>query len=103
MRERFADVVRILLTTAPHDPVVAEQLEPATELYRASIVTIAERLAELGPLREGTDVAHAADVLWFYFGYSSYYTLHDENGWTYEHAERWLAEQACRELLTSVA
>jgi len=40
------------------------------------------------------------DILWFYFGYASYFTLHDENGWSYERAERWLADQACRELLS---
>jgi hypothetical protein len=61
--------------------------------------TIAKRLAEIGGLRDGIDPAHATDVLWFYFGYSSCFTLHDNNGWTYEQAEHWLAEQACRELL----
>jgi hypothetical protein len=39
------------------------------------------------------------DLLWFHFGYGSLFTLHDDNGWSYERAERWLAEQACRELL----
>jgi hypothetical protein len=39
------------------------------------------------------------DVLWFYFGHGSYFTLHDENGCSYERAERWLADQACRKLL----
>lgn len=91
--------MRILVTTAPHDPGVAKQLQPATDLYRATTVAIAKRLEELGGLREGIDAAHAADVLWFYFGYSSYFTLHDDNGWTYERAEHWLAGQACHELL----
>jgi AcrR family transcriptional regulator len=99
MRQDFADVIRILLTTAPHDPSVAARLEPATKLYRDSIAAIAGRLAELGPLREGVDVRHATDVLWFYFGYSSYFTLHEENGWSYDRAEQWLAEQARRDLL----
>ena len=42
-------------------------------------------------------------MLWFYFGYSSYFTLHDDNGWSYRRAERWLAGQARRELLFSPA
>jgi AcrR family transcriptional regulator len=100
-REQFGDVMRILLTTAPHDPAVAEQLEPATELYRATVVKVANRLVKLGGLRAGADAAYAADVLWFYFGYASYFTLHDDNGWTYERAEHWLAEQTCRALLQS--
>jgi AcrR family transcriptional regulator len=98
-REQFGDVMRILVTTAPHDQGVAELLRPATELYRATTVAVAERIAELGGLRPGVDVALAADALWFYFGYSSYFTLHDDNGWTYERAEHWLAEQAGREVL----
>jgi AcrR family transcriptional regulator len=99
MRQQFADVIRILVTTAPHDPGVAAQLKPATELYRTSIDMIAARLASLGALREGTEVVYAADVLWFYFGYSSYSTLHNENGWPYHRAEHWLAEQAIRDVL----
>jgi hypothetical protein len=47
------------------------------------------------------DASYAVDVLWFYFGYASYFTLHDDNGWSYARAERWLADQACRELLGS--
>ena len=99
MREQFADVIRVMLSTAPHDPVVAGQLTSATAVYRAAFVPIAERLAQLGALRPGTDTGHAVDVLWFYFGYSSYFTLHDDNGWSYQRAQHWLAEQARRELL----
>jgi AcrR family transcriptional regulator len=100
MREQWADVIRILLTTAPHDSGVADQLEPSTRFYRDCIATIAQRLADLGALREGVDVAYATDILWFYFGYGSLFTLHEENGWTYDQAERWLASQATRELLS---
>jgi hypothetical protein len=42
---------------------------------------------------------YATDVLWFYFGYSSLSTLHDENSWAYDEAEQWLADQATRELI----
>ena len=100
MREQFADVIRVMLATAPHDQAIAGQLASATAVYRAAFVPIAERLAQLGALRDGIDTAHAVDVLWFYFGYSSYFTLHDDNGWSYQQAERWLAGQARRELLS---
>jgi len=100
MREQFADVIRVMLAIAPHDQAVAGQLAAATAVYRAAFVPIAERLAQLGALRDGIDTAHAVDVLWFYFGYSSYFTLHDDNGWSYQRAERWLAGQARRELLS---
>jgi len=45
-------------------------------------------------------VAETVDLLWFYFGYSSYFTLHDDNGWSYERAEHWLADQAIAALLS---
>jgi AcrR family transcriptional regulator len=101
MREEWADVMRLLLTTAPNDPKVAEQLRAATRVYRGAFAPIAQRLSDLGALRPDLDVEQAVDLLWFYFGYSSLFTLHDDNRWSYERAEQWLAEQACRELLTS--
>jgi AcrR family transcriptional regulator len=98
-RERFGDLMRVLLTTAPHDAGVAEQLAGVTKVYRGSFVEFAKRLVELGALRDGVDEKYAVDMLWFYFGYSSYFTLHDDNEWSYKQAEQWLVEQACNELL----
>ena len=72
-------------------------LEPSGE--QECIAEIAQRLADLGALRTEIDAGYAADVLWLYFGYSSLYVLHHENGWPYERAELWLATQAARELL----
>ena len=100
MREAYVDVIRVMLATAPHDPAVAEQERAATAIYRQALVPIAQRLAQLGELRPGINAADAADLLWFYFGYSSYFTLHDDNGWSYERAERWLADQAAAALLS---
>jgi AcrR family transcriptional regulator len=100
-RERFGDLMRILLTTAPQNPEVAVQLDNATRVYRQSLAAFARRMAELGALREGIDEQYAVDMLWFYFGYSSYFTLHDDNGWSYRRAEEWLVEQASRELLAN--
>src|ERR1700733_9145952 len=99
MRERWDDVVRIFLTTAPHDAGVAEQFAPFTEFYRQCIAAIGQRLADLDALREGLDAVYATDILWLYFGYGSLSTLHHDNGWTYDRAEHWLATQAARELL----
>jgi AcrR family transcriptional regulator len=101
MREEWSDVIRLLLTTAPHDSDVAEQLRSATDTYRAAFVPVAKRLAKLSALRPDINVPTAVDLLWFYFGYSSYFTLHDDNHWSYERAEQWLADQACRTLLVA--
>lgn len=100
MREAYVDVIRVMLATAPHDEAVAKQEHAATATYRAALVPIAERLVQLGGLKSGLSTADAVDLLWFYFGYSSYFTLHDDNGWSYERAEHWLADQAIAALLS---
>lgn len=99
MREESGDIMRLLLNTAPHDTAVFESLGIATTRYRKALASVARRLMDLGVLREGFDVDEAVDVLWFYFGYSGLFTLHDENGWSYERAERWLCSEASRALL----
>jgi AcrR family transcriptional regulator len=99
MREAYVDVIRVMLTTAPHDEAIAKQEQAATAIYRNALVPIAERLIELGGIRPGIRASDAVDLLWFYFGYSSYFTLHDDNGWSYERAEHWLADQAIVALL----
>ena len=93
--------MRVLLTTAPHDEALSESLQAATAKYRQAFVPIAHRLSDLRALRDGMDAKQAVDVFWFYFGYSGFFTLHDENGWSYERAELWLAEEASRALLQS--
>src|ERR1700716_2437413 len=99
MREEFGDIMRVLLNTAPHDKAVFESLAIATTRYRTAFAPIARRLMDLGALREDLDPNQAVDVFWFYFGYSGLFTLHDENGWSYERAEHWLCSEARRALL----
>jgi AcrR family transcriptional regulator len=101
MREEFNDIIRVLLATAPNDRTVAESFASATARYRQAFRPIAQRLSDLDALRDGVDVTQAIDVFWFYFGYSAFSTLHDDNGWSYERAEQWLCEAASRTLLHS--
>ncbi len=101
MREQYADIMRVMLATAPHDEAVATALQAATAVYRKAFIPIAERLMRLDALRRELDITSAVDLFWFYFGYTSYFTLHDDNGWSYDRAERWLADRACRDLLSS--
>jgi hypothetical protein len=48
--QRYADIMRVMLTTAPHDRQVAAALRRATSVYRRAFVPIADRLATLGVL-----------------------------------------------------
>ncbi|WP_040580201.1 TetR/AcrR family transcriptional regulator [Methyloferula stellata] len=99
MRENYEDIIRVMITTAPHDQGAASTLAMATKDCRQSFVPVAERLFNLGALQDGMDVNHAVDVFWFYLGYSGLFTLRDDNGWSYERAEQWLCEQTSRALL----
>jgi AcrR family transcriptional regulator len=94
IREEFGDTIRVAITTAPHDQAVFQSLADATAQYRQAFVPIAQRLLDLGALHEGMDVNQAVDVFWFYFGYAALFTLHDDNGWSWERAEQWLCDQA---------
>lgn len=98
LREQFGDIMRLALTTAPHDRAAAGQVEKATALYRQAFVPVAARLAQLGALGPDIDVTDAVDILWFNFGYASYFVLCEDNKWSYDRAERWLADQAMRQL-----
>jgi AcrR family transcriptional regulator len=92
VREEWGDVMRVVLATAPHDEDAAAGLAMATRRYRAAFRLVADRLVELGRTDLGRD--RIVDILWFYFGYASYFTLHDDNGWSYAEAEQWLLAQA---------
>ena len=99
LREEFGDIIHVMLDAAPHDQTVAENLAIATARYRKSFILITERLVTLHALRPELTFEEAVDVLWFYFGYWGYFTLHNENKWTYEKAEQWLVEAAMQALL----
>ena len=103
IREDFGDIVILMLATAPHDKDVSENLKRATARYRKAIRAVVRHLVKLQALREGMSEEHAVDVLWFYFGYWGLYSLHVENGWDYERAEKWLCDAAVHALLRKEA
>lgn len=99
MREEYGDIMRTLVATAPNDEAVATIMREANVVYRDALTRISQRIAEVGTLREGLDASRATDVLWLYFGYAGLFVMHDDNGWTWDEAEEWLADQAIRALL----
>lgn len=46
-REEHGSVIRVLLTTAPHDETAAEGLRSSTKRYRSTLAAIAKHLHEL--------------------------------------------------------
>ena len=99
-RETFAewaDLMRVVTDTAPHEPAAAESLRVAQESQRNGLGCAARRLESLGALRITVD--EATDVLYFYLGNASYVTLTGDNGWSLDHAERWLLSALRKALL----
>jgi AcrR family transcriptional regulator len=94
MREDYGDIMRMVLATAPHNAAVGDDLAIANKRYRDAIGTLAVRLHEVGGLRPDMTVQDATDTLWFFLGYSGYFTLVDDLGWSYDRAEQWLLRQA---------
>ena len=94
MRSDWGDVMKIVLATAPLDETAAATLRTATDRYRAGTLLAARRLADLGALKPGLRIDDANDMLWFYFGYSRFFTLMEDNAWSADRAEEWLREMA---------
>ncbi|MDR7275396.1 TetR/AcrR family transcriptional regulator [Catenuloplanes atrovinosus] len=86
--EAWADLMRVVTDTAPHEPAAAESLRVAQEGLRSGLALGARRLESLGALRLGVD--QATDVLYYYLGTTSWSTLTGDNAWTLDRAERWL-------------
>jgi AcrR family transcriptional regulator len=98
VREQYGDVMRVLLATAAHESSVAAGLQRTTARYQETMQRIAGHLDGLGALPPQMQQQEAADVLWFYFGYSGYFTLTDDSGWDLDRAHRWLRDQCARAL-----
>jgi AcrR family transcriptional regulator len=101
MRCDWGDVMKIVLATAPLDETAAATLRTATDRYRAGTHLAARRLADLGALKPGLRIDDANDILWFYFGYSGFFTLMEDNAWSADRAEEWLREMAAIAVLGS--
>ncbi|GLE54205.1 TetR/AcrR family transcriptional regulator [Mycobacterium montefiorense] len=99
MRQDYGDIMRVVIAAAPHDSTAAEGLALGTRRYREGNGIAARRIAELGGLRDGMDAAAALDIMWFYLGYAGFFTLVDDNGWSYAKAEEWLCHTVSQAVL----
>jgi len=99
MRRDWGDVMKIGLATAPLDVSAADTFRVGTDRYRAGLRAAAVKLADLQALKPGITVDEATDQLWFFFGYSAFFTLTEDNGWSPERTEGWLGELAAHSLL----
>jgi AcrR family transcriptional regulator len=100
MRRDYGDIMKLVIATAPHDPTAAEGFALATSRWRSFFEEcVAPRLNDLGGLRQDIDPDTARDILWLYLGYAGYFTLVEDNGWSYDRAETWLYDAVRQALL----
>ncbi|MEU8821354.1 hypothetical protein [Actinoplanes sp. NPDC048796] len=103
-RTRFGEwftLKRQAVAAAPQEPAIREAMEIAHESLRGGLRLTADRLAELGALRDGLDAAGAADILWLYLGNAAYFVRGDDLGWPLDKSEGWLNVVLPRELLSA--
>ena len=96
-RRRWAGL-NILLDNRFADPVVAELAEAAMRVYRERLDSVCDHLIELGGVKPELSRDTVAQIVEFYFGPAAWRSVR-ALGWGWEHAENWLAEQACQALL----
>jgi AcrR family transcriptional regulator len=90
--EEWSDLMRVVTATAPHDAGAAKSLAVARRSQRGGFTRTAQRLSELGALREGIETEDAVEILWFFLSNSAYFTLVDDNEWSLDKAQAWLRE-----------
>jgi AcrR family transcriptional regulator len=98
-QERYWDIVSGLMRRPPEDELAQQAIGNITAKCMAALVAIAQRLTDLDALPPETGPAEAADILWFYFGPSAWYSLVGDRGWTFDRAARWLLQAARGALL----
>jgi hypothetical protein len=88
----WADLMRQVAAAAPQDASVRQSQDIAHEGLRGAPRLTADRLADMGALKENVDRDRATDLLWFYLSNTAYFLRTDELGWTLDESETWLNE-----------
>ncbi|WP_433558805.1 TetR/AcrR family transcriptional regulator [Pseudonocardia xinjiangensis] len=101
--EQWSGLMRQVVAAAPQEAAVRESLELAQQSMRDGFARTAQRLADLGALRADLDVEQATDVMWFFIGNASYFTLTDDLAWPLPRSTEWLIRTLEPALLTAPA
>ena len=90
--EVWSPLMRQVVAAAPQEPSVRESMEIAHRSLHGGLRLTAQRLDELGALREGLTVARATDILWLNLCNAAYFIRTDDLGWSLDASEEWLNE-----------
>ncbi|MFD6155521.1 TetR/AcrR family transcriptional regulator [Nocardia sp. NPDC060256] len=98
--ELWSPIMRQATAVAPQDAAVRKTVETAHESLRKGLRATAARLGELSALRADITVDEAADVLWYFLGNASYFTLTDDCRWPLDRCADWLYQGLTAALLS---
>jgi len=97
--ERVAPVFEIMVIAAKTEPDIADLVKHALEERWHNLQTMIQHVAANGPLREGLDLAQAADTVWTLTSAEVFLLLTVNRGWTRDQYADWLADSLIRLLL----
>ncbi|MDQ7905010.1 hypothetical protein RB614_10800 [Phytohabitans sp. ZYX-F-186] len=93
INSRAAPIFETVRRAADQGPEVAEVWETLLRNRRIGARMVVERVNALGPLRQGSDVERAVDVLWVFNDPALYDALVRRRGWTDDAFRAWLSER----------
>lgn len=99
IKRRVGALTEVIRRAAPADPEIGERWQLMQNQFLQNQTMVAESLAAKRALREGLDVAEAAEVIWVLNHPSVYFLLVYERGWSEERYEHWLADAFIHQLL----
>lgn len=95
--ETNADVFAVVTLNAPFDPVVAKAAAEMETGFRQGAHRLVTHLRELGALSRVT--RNEVDTVVYFLGHASWRQAVGDLGWTYDRAQRWLADRLAQVLL----
>jgi AcrR family transcriptional regulator len=98
---RIAALAEVIRTAAPGDPDIDELWKRINSDYHENQRAVVRSLQAKRALRPGLDVRAATDILWAINHPGTWQLLVVLRGWSAERYERWSAEAACQQLLTT--
>lgn len=98
-KDRVGDLLRVIREAAVTEPALAGLWDRIETEFRAVLGGFAERLAALGALAPGVDVALATDLLWTLNHPDTWYLLIRGCGWSADAYEQWVGDTLVAQLL----
>jgi len=97
--EGYGDILAALRSAAEQEPAVAEARARGRGFHELGSRRAAQRLAELGALKEGLDVETAAGIIWVLTDWETIEKLRRDLKWDLDQAEAHLHEAVQRAVL----